>query len=64
MKNSSTLADHTAAFYKAPEVFKGEETTMKVDMWALGIILFELSTKKHPITNVQQIFDESPIEIP
>jgi serine/threonine protein kinase len=29
----------------APEVVKGGNPTMKVDMWALGIILFELTTK-------------------
>lgn len=40
--NSESLKDRTAAFYRAPEVFKGEDPTTKVDMWALGIILFEL----------------------
>jgi serine/threonine protein kinase len=50
---SQTLADRTALFYKAPEVFKDEKSaTPKVDMWALGLILFELTTKKHPISNV------------
>jgi serine/threonine protein kinase len=34
----------------APEVFKGEVPTTKVDMWALGIILYEMATKKHPIS--------------
>ena len=33
-------------------------------MWALGLILLELTTKKHPISNVTQIFDENPLEIP
>jgi serine/threonine protein kinase len=33
-------------------------------MWALGIILFELTTKKHPIPYIKQIFDENPIDIP
>ena len=47
---TSTLADRTAPFYKAPEVYKDEKSaTTKVDMWALGIILFELTTKQHPI---------------
>ena len=32
----------------APEVMRGEKSTIKVDMWALGIILFQLITKKHP----------------
>jgi male germ cell-associated kinase len=48
---SQTLADRTALSYKAPEVFRDEKSsTTKVDMWALGIILFELTTKKHPIS--------------
>jgi serine/threonine protein kinase len=47
------LADLTAPLYKAPEVFKDEKSaTSKVDMWALGIVLFELTAKKHPIEKV------------
>lgn len=63
-KKSQTLGDRTATFYKAPEVFKGETKSPKVDMWALGIILFEMSTKKHPITKEIDIFDSNPLEIP
>jgi serine/threonine protein kinase len=33
-------------------------------MWALGIILFELATKKHPISKENDITDGKPIEIP
>ncbi len=45
MKNrSESLEDKTAALYKAPEVYKGERSTQKVDMWALGIIVYELTT--------------------
>ena len=33
-------------------------------MWALGIILFELATKKHPISLETQITDANPLEIP
>jgi serine/threonine-protein kinase len=63
-KQSQTLANLTAKFYKAPEVFKEKAPTTKVDMWALGIILFELATKKHPISKENDITDEKPIEIP
>jgi serine/threonine protein kinase len=50
---SQSLADRTALMYKAPEVFKDEKSaTTKVDMWALGLILFELTTKKHPISEI------------
>ena len=62
---SQTLADRTALFYKAPEVFRDEKSaTTKVDMWALGLILFELTTKKHPISKVIEITDSNPVEIP
>jgi serine/threonine protein kinase len=52
VEHSDTLADLTATFYKAPEVFKGEDPSSKVDMWSLGIILFELTTKTFPMSNV------------
>ena len=61
---SQSLADRTATLYKAPEVFKGETPTTKVDMWALGIILFELTTKQHPISKVVEITDPDPLQIP
>ena len=50
--NSLTLADLTPYEYKAPEVFRGLDPTLKVDMWGLGIILFELTTKRHPLSNL------------
>ena len=43
---------------------------MKVDMWALGIILFELITKKQPFERATEqallnaITDEEPPELP
>lgn len=33
-------------------------------MWALGIILYELATKKHPISKENDITDANPIKIP
>jgi serine/threonine protein kinase len=33
-------------------------------MWALGLILFELTTKTFPMSNIPQIFDDIPLEIP
>ena len=51
--------------YKAPEVYKDEKSaTTKVDMWALGIILFELTTKQQPISQIIEITDPKPIKIP
>ena len=34
--------------YKAPEVINMNKPTSKVDVWAIGIILYELLTSKHP----------------
>ena len=35
--------------YKAPEVINMQEPTSKVDMWAAGIILYQLlAASKHP----------------
>ena len=33
-------------------------------MWALGIVLFELTAKKHPIERVVQITDSNAIKVP
>jgi serine/threonine protein kinase len=51
--------------YKAPEIYKDEKSsTSKVDLWALGIILFELTTKQQPIQKIIEISDPNPINIP
>jgi serine/threonine protein kinase len=44
-----TLGSFTTPAYIAPEVLDKKEPTSKVDMWALGIILYQLlSSLKHP----------------
>jgi serine/threonine protein kinase len=46
---TATMGGQTSPAYIAPEVIKNEPTTKKVDMWALGIILYQLVTKlSHP----------------
>lgn len=35
--------------YMAPEVFKKEEYSKTVDVWSLGITLFRIISKKHPL---------------
>jgi serine/threonine protein kinase len=37
---TSTMGGQTSPAYIAPEVVKNEQPTEKVDMWALGIILY------------------------
>jgi NIMA (never in mitosis gene a)-related kinase 8 len=46
---TSTMGGQTSPAYMAPEVITNESITSKVDMWALGIILFQLvSSYNHP----------------
>lgn len=34
--------------YMAPEIIKDKEYNLKSDIWSLGVIIYELFTKKHP----------------
>tara|TARA_Y100000389_G_scaffold108468_1_gene105617 strand:+ start:894 stop:2054 length:1161 start_codon:yes stop_codon:yes gene_type:complete len=34
--------------YMAPEIIKNKEYNLKSDIWSLGVIIYELFTKKHP----------------
>ena len=42
----STKTDTGAMLYKAPELLRGDEYNNKIDIWALGHILYELFTLK------------------
>lgn len=37
--------------YFAPEVLRGDNQTDKVDIWCVGILLYELLHQKAPYTN-------------
>ncbi len=39
---TATFGMQTSPAYMAPEVINNEPSTIKVDMWALGIILYQL----------------------
>jgi eukaryotic-like serine/threonine-protein kinase len=46
---TTTMGGNTSPAYMAPEVVRNETPTNKVDMWALGIILYQLVTSyEHP----------------
>ena len=39
---TTTMGSHSSPAYIAPEVLKNKASTTKVDMWAIGIILYQL----------------------
>ncbi len=39
---TKTMGSETTPAYTAPEIICGLPTTTKVDMWALGIILYQM----------------------
>ena len=43
----TTLEIGTPA-YLAPEIINGSQYTAKIDVWSLGIILYEMLSMKHP----------------
>lgn len=45
--------------YMAPEIVKNKEYNSKSDIWSLGVIIYELFTKKHPYyTDTKQLLWE------
>ena len=42
VRSKYTLNGTGTVYYMAPEMIEGKESTTKVDMWALGVILYEL----------------------
>ncbi len=38
----------TTPAYMAPEIIVQKESTTKVDMWALGVIIYQMFAKKLP----------------
>lgn len=45
-------------FYISPEVLTGNQYDYKCDIWALGCIIYEMTTFKHPFNgnNIQELF--------
>lgn len=37
--------------YFAPEILNGKEQTDKVDIWTMGVLLYEVAHKRSPFTN-------------
>src|SRR6201992_2993747 len=53
-KNASVAATYTARGgtirYMAPEQFVTGQSSVQSDVWALGVILYELASGRHPVT--------------
>ncbi|KAG2200770.1 hypothetical protein INT47_002814 [Mucor saturninus] len=47
--------------YHAPEILNNEFFTEKVDVWALGIVLFQMVTKQHPFYHPSRMDTEDKI---
>ncbi len=72
-KNSTevTYEGRTTPDYLAPEVYNQQKETQKVDMWALGIMLYKfLSEMRHPFKNSNvhelrnSVLNDEPAELP
>ena len=48
IKNNKLTAKVGSPAYWAPEIFDEELYSAKVDIWAIGVIFFEILTKTHP----------------
>ena len=73
MKKTITaiMGDQTSPAYIAPEVISNKQPTPKVDMWALGIILYQLvASLNHPFecedtfTMIDSITNNEPAPLP
>ena len=71
--SASITKAHTTlgtAGYMAPEQIRGEEVGAQADIWALGVVLHELLTAKHPFCGgyaealIYSVLNEEPASVP
>jgi tetratricopeptide (TPR) repeat protein len=64
---TNTYSDAGTLPYMAPEQFKGHKTDARIDLWAAGVVLYEMSTGKRPfaaLTGAQlvaAILEQEPV---
>jgi NIMA (never in mitosis gene a)-related kinase len=49
--------------YMAPELFGSTKWTLKADVWALGILLYELCMLQVPYSSIAEILQDPPAQI-
>ena len=49
--DTSYDAKYGSLYGMAPETLKSNQYSTKVDIWALGVVLYELLTNEHPFLN-------------
>lgn len=57
------MSDFLKDRYHAPEILEQKPINEKVDIWALGIIVYEMLTKQHPFANKYYFESDSANEI-
>jgi len=48
-------------YYMAPELYSGDNNSVKSDIFALGVTLFDWLTGEHPYQNIASVFDPDRI---
>ena len=57
IKISNTLSGLTSPAYMAPEMLVNKVSTTKVDMWALGVILYQFVSNQLPfVADIERIY--------
>ncbi|XP_076229736.1 MAM and LDL-receptor class A domain-containing protein 1 isoform X4 [Nomia melanderi] len=70
LADPSGLCRAGSFYYMAPEMFEGRCYDFKCDIWSMGVVLYEMATKRHPFpgTDFAEIMrmtcEESPRPLP
>lgn len=60
--NLKAVKDTDQFYYLAPELLMGKEPNLLSDIWALGVLLYELCYLKRPFDNGPQVIVETKIK--
>ncbi|TNJ30683.1 Kinase, NEK [Giardia muris] len=61
LEDSSWMATHAGTqSYMAPEIYRGEGYNKSVDIWAMGVVAYEMCTGDRPFESVAAILEKTP----